>query len=75
MKSTYNSRVNGIGESSAGAVSCSAYESNRNFTQFGGCGQGGDSITNISPMAGGEPVSIHLGLKDQLSRFDRSDPQ
>ena len=64
MKSTYNSRINGIGESSAGGVSCSAYESNRNFTQIGGCGQAGDSITNISPMAGGEPGSIHLNLKD-----------
>ena len=49
-----------MGESSAGGVSCSAYDSNRNFTQLGGCGQAVDSITNISPMATGEPASLQL---------------
>lgn len=67
MKS-HNSRINCI-ESSAGGLSCSNYESNRNLTQFGAH----VDITNISPMAVGERDSSHLNNGAHMSRFDRSD--
>lgn len=54
-----------MGESSA--VSCSAYDSNRNFTLQAHAAQ---DMTNISPMAGQE---FNSNLQPHLSRFDRSE--
>ena len=54
MKSSYKSRINGIGESSAGGVSCSQYDSNR-FTQHHLIAH---DVTIISPMQVEQPSQL-----------------